>query len=781
MGPRRSHTARCLVIFGCLVLLLYGKALLTSRVLSQADYLLTLPPWDQYRPAGDAPPQNPLLSDQSFQVIPYLYYLQRSMSEGRVPLWNPHIMTGMPFLANMQSGVFFPLYWLVWILPVADALEWIAALKVLIAFLGIYLFCVRALELRPVAAFCGGVIYALCAFNTVWLLYSITGVSMLAGWILLGAHRVVVRGSLPDFLGLATAAGLAIAAGHPETVLHLLLITAIYVMSVLWRRPERVGGSLWKLPLAGTMAAALAAVVLVPFVEAGLSSATLQTRGMVQHAFTPWYAAIVALIPNFFGNPAAGFYQGPNNYNEIAVFCSVSGWMLAGIALMLGLRRAGTIFASSVILLSALIVYRLEPLFTWFHKLPFYGDTINSRLSLGISLGFSILAAIGIEIVAGGQGSGEWKRVRNAATVGAVALLLAAAPFLGARLATLAADKPRAEYTAVQILWFLLSVGVSLALVAWRSSGSSASKLAALCWALWISVEMVHFAAGYNPVIPRSSFVFEYTPPAARFLQGRPTERFMGVSFGEMAPNSAVVYGLSDFRGYDFPEPAEYGDYFYGLIDGSSRLNLTHDVLNWTPGAIQALANASVRYYVHREAVVYPGMSLVHDGDLKIYEFDKALPRAYCPVRVSRVGSRAEALDAMKRRGFDGSQTALVVAGEADGLPTGSPPDARVRIQSYRPESVVLQAHASAPAVVVLTDLAAAGWRATVNGTPARIYNANAMFRAVAVPAGESSIRFEYRPQGYAVGKMISSGALALLVLLGAWAAKGSIEDRRGS
>ena len=196
--PRRSHLTAAAAAFACIVVVLYGQALFTSKVLSQADLLLTFPPWQQYQPEGFSGPRNSLLSDQSFQVVPYLYYLKRAGSQGRVPLWNPHIMTGMPFLANMQSAVFYPLYWLVLLMPVPDALEWIAVAKILLGALGFYLFCLRALPVRPAAAFAGAVIYTLCGFNTVWLLYSATNVSMLAGWLLLAIHGVLSSGRARD-------------------------------------------------------------------------------------------------------------------------------------------------------------------------------------------------------------------------------------------------------------------------------------------------------------------------------------------------------------------------------------------------------------------------------------------------------------------------------------------------------------------------------------------------------------------------------------------------------
>ncbi|SDM58885.1 YfhO family protein [Acetanaerobacterium elongatum] len=62
------------------------------------------------------------------------------------------------------------------------------------------------------------------------------------------------------------------------------------------------------------------------------------------------------------------------------------------------------------------------------------------------------------------------------------------------------------------------------------------------------------------------------------------------------------------------------------------------------------------------------------------------------------------------------------------------------------------------------------GFVATVNGKPARIEKANVGFMAVRVPAGSSTIRFEYFTPGLYEGIYVSLGALLIfLVYMGIW------------
>ena len=70
------------------------------------------------------------------------------------------------------------------------------------------------------------------------------------------------------------------------------------------------------------------------------------------------------------------------------------------------------------------------------------------------------------------------------------------------------------------------------------------------------------------------------------------------------------------------------------------------------------------------------------------------------------------------------------------------------RILSYQPTRAEIHAYSSVPddGFLFLNDAYYPGWRATVNGEDVPIYRANVMFRAVRVPAGESTVVFEFVP-----------------------------------
>jgi hypothetical protein len=50
--------------------------------------------------------------DAFVYFYPQRAYLAQSLVEGRLPLWNPYLFMGAPFLANPQTAVLYPPSWL---------------------------------------------------------------------------------------------------------------------------------------------------------------------------------------------------------------------------------------------------------------------------------------------------------------------------------------------------------------------------------------------------------------------------------------------------------------------------------------------------------------------------------------------------------------------------------------------------------------------------------------------------------------------------------------------
>ena len=85
-----------------------------------------------------------------------LLYVE-SLRQGTLPLWNPFLYCGYPFLAHPYNGTFYPLNFLFLTMPVHTAYAWIFALHVLLG--GIFMFYLVRYLVRDRWAACGA---ALC-------------------------------------------------------------------------------------------------------------------------------------------------------------------------------------------------------------------------------------------------------------------------------------------------------------------------------------------------------------------------------------------------------------------------------------------------------------------------------------------------------------------------------------------------------------------------------------------------------------------------------------------
>src|SRR6267154_883284 len=98
--PSREAVPALLSVIPPLAML--GPSLVPGRTLSSSDYLWTAAPWLAERPADvRRAGVNVELADAVSNFQPSFRYTRRALPQ--VPLWNPHIMAGRPFLADAQS------------------------------------------------------------------------------------------------------------------------------------------------------------------------------------------------------------------------------------------------------------------------------------------------------------------------------------------------------------------------------------------------------------------------------------------------------------------------------------------------------------------------------------------------------------------------------------------------------------------------------------------------------------------------------------------------------
>ncbi|HEY6842870.1 MAG TPA: hypothetical protein VI391_01790, partial [Thermoanaerobaculia bacterium] len=98
--------------------------------------------------------------DHADYFQPLRYFTAVELRSFRLPLWNPYSASGEPWLANPQTAVFYPPFWIFYLVPFAQA--YVLFLLLHLILLGCGAFLLFSKFASPRAAFVGAVALMLC-------------------------------------------------------------------------------------------------------------------------------------------------------------------------------------------------------------------------------------------------------------------------------------------------------------------------------------------------------------------------------------------------------------------------------------------------------------------------------------------------------------------------------------------------------------------------------------------------------------------------------------------
>ncbi len=147
-------------------------------------------------------------------------------------------------------------------------------------------------------------------------------------------------------------------------------------------------------------------------------------------------------------------------------------------------------------------------------------------------------------------------------------------------------------------------------------------------------------------------------------------------------------------------------------------------------------------------------------GPLAVYRNLTALPRAWVVYAAVSAPDLPAALEAIRQPDFDPEQSVVLTApgDEPPALPAelvasaAAPGGDAATVTAYGGNRLAFDVEAAAPGVLVISEVWYPGWRAAVNGKAADVWAANGGLRAVAVPAGSSTVELVFRPLPWRIG-----------------------------
>ena len=740
------------IVLVLLPLCFTGRALLTGKVYGPIDLPFNSEPLRDYAAEFDVDDQHSgWLSDLYMQMIPWQSAVRQSWAAGEWPLWNRYILAGSMLAPNMQSAPYDPLNLLALLLPQAQALTFGAAMSFFLAGFFTFAFA-RALGCSEVAALIAAAGYMFSAMLAFFIGWPLGRAWALLPLVMLGVRLIVREPGLRAAVLLTTGFVTAIFAGHPESVLHIVAIGAIYGVYELATHRANSRRAIGLAVLSGVIALLLTAIALLPFLMAAPETYQYHIRhelfGPNDLEIAPHVTPnriMLSLLPWWGGRPELKSMTPEWEPTTIRVGSIVLALALA--ALVLAPRRDTWFFFGAAIVV-IWIGLDAWPLAHWLHELPLFRIALNERLAFAGAFALAILAALAVDA----WPSSRTSALRGTAVVVLVGVALAIFGWL-VRDAQIAAGVDRTIIHTF-MLAELIPLALIAALLAARVPRSVALPLILGALLLQRTLE----DGSIYPAIPEKAFYPSI--PILRHMQADTAEpfRMIGLHYAFL-PGAATLYGLEDARGYEamtftrlvvtYPLWShQLGAWFNRIHDKSSPF----------------LSFLNVKYAIgsENEQPDEQWKLVLEDRNSRLFENTRVLPRVFIPPSIRYERNEGVILEQMKKA-TDFSRLAWITAPDTRPHEVGNGPgtlQVRRRGGDYE-----IEADMVADGWIIISDALWPGWRVYIDGKRIQPHYANVAFLGVLVTAGKHHVRIVYMPESFTRGRNITFATIAGLIL----------------
>ncbi len=715
-------------------------------------------------------------------LYPLYRFAARNLRRGIVPLWNPYLYGGAPFAADNQSGLFYPvnlLFFLLFPEVTYSTMELLAVFHFFLAGAFMYI-CLRNLRihestnsriyeftnLRRYAALSGAITFM---FSDLFVThFGNLNMIAVAAWlplIFLCYHRAMTE----ERPGMAAAAGaflgLATLAGHIQITLFIALALALYTL-YQGRRLFLHSLTRYLLPCC-LVAFCTAALALIPSYE--MASHTVRAGMSYQEASQyslPPVGLVGLLIPGFFGRGPAGFW-GPWDRVEVG-YIGVLPLILAALAVLLRRDRL-TRFLVGLAIVSLLLAFGgYTILHGWLYLLPGF-DKVRAPARFIYLLDFSLaaLAALGLDALL---------RPLDHRMRAVFRRLLKIAPWIWLSIALIGLSLGYHAILTAQgkdatifnrtvsavngLVFFLLILAASLVILYLRRyRWGRRWAVGALAVGL-IALDLFSMGA-YTDLEHNDPTVGFQHPEAIEFLKSDPGYYRIDTGTGVWdvwQPDASLLYGISDVSGIWNPlQLADYDRYWDAVGLRGLRSSRLYDFVN----AKYVIGHKDVPLDWDKFVPVFD-----RDPQVNVYLNTQALPRAILVHQAVAVPDQESAFVQIQDPGFDPASSVIVEGGKSLPGSKGAGSES-LDITAYRANAIHLTASTSVEAYLVLSEVYYPGWRAYVDGRAKPVLRANYAFRAVYLEPGYHEVRLVFEPLSWKVGLGISVATWFILIVWG--------------
>src|SRR5213594_334073 len=716
--------------------------------------------------------------------LPIKQYMMERLAASELPQWFPYESLGRPFIGAAATGVFHPFTALYFLLPIPDAYRASTLLSCLLAAFGAFVLG-RMLALSRTGALVASISFTFSGY----LVSALDNIVYLYSLCMLPLFLVAVEKTLRDGRAWAVAP----AAIWATVFLNGDVQTGYYYgfIALLWTaaRAASYREAGLRFALIGGLTALLAGIQLAPawavFVNSSRAQPAQFHEQAVQWSTHPLRLFSILASPNiekadpvgvarvFLGSPMWGLWA-DSLYLGVPVIglACLGAWqrrdlrvlaLLGCFALFLALGRFGGLYDA---------FYHLVPLWSAF-RFP-------EKLMGIFSFAMAMLAGAGFDALRAGKGHhAPW-------LVGAILCACAGLIFRSEAISAWTAasfEAPPAlahEVTDATAHAFLFSAVTSLGMwliIAGATTGRLREALFLATLPAIIALDLAHANMRVYCTVPAEAAWFE--PPLVRALRAREGTLMPGRFRLISTLDSKYVVPKHIYRllGYQSDQvvgrqalyPEHNAQFHIEAVDGHlPGYSMALNEMFTKKMGVEITGRFNVAYYIGQRSYLQSPqfanslVAVVPDYDLALFRNPvPPKPRAYLSRRPARATPPVDPAALLRRPDFLNGDVDVIETTDA-ALP-GPALSGSAVIERYAPEEVRVRVETPQPAVLILLDAFDQGWRATLeSGLELPIMRANALVRAVVVPAGLHMITFRYETPLLRVGAAASLAGMLL-------------------
>lgn len=709
-----------------------------------------------YQP-GKFPVKNPLITDPVIATYPWRFTVITNIKQKSWPLWNPYNFSGQPLLGNFESAPFQVLNLIFFILPFKLAWAVQIILPEILTTLFMYLF-LKSIKVSTVSSVFASFVLPFSGFFVAWMSMGIiVTAAMWLPLILLCINKLLQKTTTLYFLLLTFALSQTIFSGHIQTAYSVFAASSLYTAFLFKYNKARTN------IIVCLLAAILAILITAPQTMPTLEFISLSARSIDQayNLGRSWFLAPQNLIqivaPDFFGNPSTYNYWGASNYAEFVAFIGLVPLSFTLLGLSKHPKSKDVYFFSILALLSLLLalpnfISKIPYLYHW----PYISSAQPSRVILLFIFSLVVLSAYGMD---------RFLQLKNKKFIIAPVALLSVlmALFLATRV--LRSEFPTgSENIAYRNLIFpILTAGTLVGIYAAAVLFKVNQKIIITVIFFLTAFELFRFSAKFTS-FSKLSWVFPETETTHFLSNQQKPFRVMATNGLILHPNTSSVYGVEMINGYDPLYLKSYAKLISAIESNDPNATITsfnRTVLpsNYNSSVINLL---NVKYVLSFDEIKSEGfIKVFEEGNTKIYENKKVLPRFFFVSEIQKKGSKGQELESILDPNTNFENTA--VSSETSFKKTEN--TGKIIVNRYSDQSVHLTTISSTQAPLVASNISYPGWIAKIDGKPAKTSTVNYNLQSIIVPAGMHNIELKYFPKSFRYGLYLAAlGAVSLAI-----------------